>query len=577
MIQVRKNLPALLLTVIVAAALALTMGMSAQKAYAAENEDYTVTIEAQDNVWTALPGQSVTVKANVKYEGWGIPASQYNFDWSLDSEEFATIAPGEDPSTAVVSFKDIPADWDPAEEESFWEMVGVNLTVSDENMQPLVTAIEYVFVSESFDIIYDGEAPLYFKNNCMDIGDSLSVDLSVHHFDLENASGVPVEGVTFTCDQEGSIKTEGENGKFTFTRTDAGEGEAVLYADWEEGSLVEWFMLDEIATDLGEYDMVFDGSEYDIQYYLDEDNPGIGADSISISNENGTYVVPADKYELKVQKFMGFKQDDESDESTDEPVFVDSDFPLTFDEKGATDLNGNPTEGTALYLVTATPAEGSGFTGQVEGVINVYSKMSITPYAGAADMDYKYIKFINEEPFWRYEVTPGTDPGLTVYTSDYEKPLEKDKDYSVKYVNILTEEEYTDVTTLPAGTYTCVVTGIDPYYGTNDMNQLKVGTENKAFKATAKKKTLKVKKLKKKAQKFVPIKVKNAKGDVSYELQGGNKKSMKALKFNEQTGKVTVKKKTKKGTYKISVLVTDNGNDEYLQAQKQVNITVKVK
>lgn len=94
-------------------------------------------------------------------------------------------------------------------------------------------------------------------------------------------------------------------------------------------------------------------------------------------------------------------------------------------------------------------------------------------------------------------------------------------------------------------------------------------------KATAK--TVKVKKLKKKAQTVSPLTVKNAQGTVTYKLVGGNAKSKKALKLNTKTGKITVKKGTKKGTYKINVIVTATGTTEYKAGSKTVMITVKAK
>ncbi|MBQ9708233.1 MAG: hypothetical protein IJV66_03515, partial [Firmicutes bacterium] len=98
-----------------------------------------------------------------------------------------------------------------------------------------------------------------------------------------------------------------------------------------------------------------------------------------------------------------------------------------------------------------------------------------------------------------------------------------------------------------------------------------------ALKATAKTKNLKVKKLKKKAVTYKPITVKNAKGKVTYKVVSGNKKSKKALKLNKKTGKITVKKKTKKGTYSIKVKVTAAGNSTYKAASKTVTVKVKVK
>lgn len=92
-------------------------------------------------------------------------------------------------------------------------------------------------------------------------------------------------------------------------------------------------------------------------------------------------------------------------------------------------------------------------------------------------------------------------------------------------------------------------------------------------------KTVKVKKLKKKAIKVTPLTVTNAKGTLSYKVVGGNAKSKKALKVNAKNGKVTVKKKTKKGKYTIKVKVTAAApaSGEYNAFTKTVKVTVKVK
>lgn len=43
------------------------------------------------------------------------------------------------------------------------------------------------------------------------------------------------------------------------------------------------------------------------------------------------------------------------------------------------------------------------------------------------------------------------------------------------------------------------------------------------------------------------------------------------------TRQITVKKRSKKGTYKIKVTVTAAGNDKYLAGTKTVEVSVKVK
>jgi len=54
-------------------------------------------------------------------------------------------------------------------------------------------------------------------------------------------------------------------------------------------------------------------------------------------------------------------------------------------------------------------------------------------------------------------------------------------------------------------------------------------------------------------------------------------KFRKYFKVNAKTGKITVKKKLKKGTYKIKVKVTAAGNDNYNSLTKTVTFKVKVK
>jgi hypothetical protein len=55
------------------------------------------------------------------------------------------------------------------------------------------------------------------------------------------------------------------------------------------------------------------------------------------------------------------------------------------------------------------------------------------------------------------------------------------------------------------------------------------------------------------------------------------KGSSKRLSINKKTGKITVKKGTKRGTYKIKVKVKAKGNASYNSATKTVTVKVKVK
>jgi hypothetical protein len=110
------------------------------------------------------------------------------------------------------------------------------------------------------------------------------------------------------------------------------------------------------------------------------------------------------------------------------------------------------------------------------------------------------------------------------------------------------------------------------------------GTATKTFKInkaanplTVKAKAAKVKKskVKKKAQKLAASKVMTVskqQGKLTYAKVSGSKK----LTITK-AGKVTVKKKTKKGTYKMRVKVTAAGNANYKAGSKTVTVKVRVK
>jgi hypothetical protein len=99
--------------------------------------------------------------------------------------------------------------------------------------------------------------------------------------------------------------------------------------------------------------------------------------------------------------------------------------------------------------------------------------------------------------------------------------------------------------------------------------------ENKATVAK-KTKTIKYSKLKKKNQAFkINAKVKE-KAKTTYELTSVSKKAAKKIKVSK-SGKVTVKKGLKKGSYKISVNITAKETENYRETTTPVKLTVKVR
>lgn len=86
-------------------------------------------------------------------------------------------------------------------------------------------------------------------------------------------------------------------------------------------------------------------------------------------------------------------------------------------------------------------------------------------------------------------------------------------------------------------------------------------------------KTVKRAKVKKKAVSVKAIKVSGAKGKVTFKKLSGSKK----LKVNKKTGKIKVKKGTKRGTYKVKVKVRIAGKGAHKAATKTVTVKIKVK
>ncbi len=134
-----------------------------------------------------------------------------------------------------------------------------------------------------------------------------------------------------------------------------------------------------------------------------------------------------------------------------------------------------------------------------------------------------------------------------------------------------------------AGTYTVTIIGKGKYTGTAKATY----TINKAANPmTLKAKTVKIKysKLKKKAQSIKRAKgfsVSRAEGKVAYKLvsaKKGKKSFKKKFRINAETGKITVKKNLKKGTYKVKVKVKAGGNTNFeASAWKKITIKIKIK
>ena len=154
------------------------------------------------------------------------------------------------------------------------------------------------------------------------------------------------------------------------------------------------------------------------------------------------------------------------------------------------------------------------------------------------------------------------EPAVTVTLGG--KALKEGADYTVAYkgnVNV--------------GTAVVTVTGKGAYSGSKQAAFEVVKAAN-PMTAKVAKKTVKAAKLKKKAVTVSKaVVVSKAQGKVSYAKVA--KGSSKQLTVNAMDGKVTVKKGTKAGTYKVKVKVTAKGNANHKPGSKTVTVVVTVK
>ena len=122
------------------------------------------------------------------------------------------------------------------------------------------------------------------------------------------------------------------------------------------------------------------------------------------------------------------------------------------------------------------------------------------------------------------------------------------------------------------GTYGITVKLTGNYSGekTETFEIVKAANPVKVAKST---KTVKLSKVKKKAQTVKALTVTKNQGKVIYAKVSGKS----YFKVNSKTGKITVKKGTPKGKYTVKVKVTAKGNKNYKSKSKTVAVKIVVK
>ena len=132
--------------------------------------------------------------------------------------------------------------------------------------------------------------------------------------------------------------------------------------------------------------------------------------------------------------------------------------------------------------------------------------------------------------------------------------------------------------------YIRVETFYDKADTTKPAQEVRIAKGNKpanTLKVKGKIVKLSAKKLKKKSQTIArkkAVSVTGARGVVTYsKVSVSKKKYAKKFTLNRKTGKITVKKGVKKGTYKLAIKVKAAGDEKYKPASKTATVTIRVK
>ena len=147
--------------------------------------------------------------------------------------------------------------------------------------------------------------------------------------------------------------------------------------------------------------------------------------------------------------------------------------------------------------------------------------------------------------------------------------------YKTSNSKVATVDKNGKVTIKGVGTAKITVTAkeTDTYKKATKTITVKVAKAAPTIKTKVSAKTLKYASVKKSSQSFTLGATVNSKGTLTYKKTSGTS----AISINSKTGKVSVKKGLKKGTYKVKIQIKAAAKGNYNSASKTVTVTVKVK
>lgn len=559
-----KKLPAILLAVIIAAALAFAVGTTTQQAYAAEEpvDGAYVFVWPQGYEYTALPGETVGVFATTWFENELTPEQEasMSFQWTLgEGAEYATIEPdAADSRNAWLKLGELPEGADTQNVE-----VKVALLVGGKKVAEDYT---YVTIDKEFDRIVVGNVIDEYAT----IGTTDELNAQVLRYTPETPDGKPLSA-TFSWDyatKSVSIKSNGKEVKKTKLKGTSPDY-SVPYSVTRKGKDSDVFFLtatwkDPLGNKVTEdksffyYELPNDLSEFTIDTPFQVEDVAFGeAYEPSVAVKYGEYILAGGEYSLTYYRYDGYN--DETGDVIWTEVKPDQ---LFVNPMGTTDQDGNDISGTAIYRVQATAAADSKFKGstsEYEGYMYLYEEHTLNGYRASVT---------TEEGL--YEVKPGTVLHPVISVGDTQ--LKIGEDCEIWYENQNTGDIVEEFPT-EAGEYWLHLEGKSPYYGQDDISYFKVGNPNKF--------SVKAKTLKAKAKKTTTFSAKKAfttksNGKVYY-YKVKETKADKKITVSED-GKITVKKGLKKGkTYKIKVAAFTMGDATHLSAQTKKPVTVKIK
>lgn len=533
------------------------------------------TIYNDKERYFAVPGdEPIALHAKGKYETSSGTSDSSNIDYAWfaddnDTNYIEVVEDENDPSKATVYFKKVGI------QEPRTVKVWVEMTYTKDGTTGRAFHDWITLTPQYYKLCPDGDND---EIDNIHIGQTITIHpqlkLCRYNEATEKAEQIPVvDDVEYRADTQGyesymTVKSKG-NGTFEVKRLKKNGAYLNIEANIGDDEYQLPIYFNPIRTDLKYYTIEVSDLENGHCFYLDSPEQ-TQTPSIKLVDRKYNYVLPTAEYKLTVKKLAnnGFPA-----KTSSSNVFRFDYNPDNPNAKGS---------GIATYTVaaSATASNTHGFTGSAKPAvdkIDVYSNKTLTAPAGTVTVSDEFAQYKKSSTLFaaRYDLPAGvswTQSDFIVKVGKNQDVLDDPSKYNVRYKNISpgSTGEIWDEFPTKAGAYDCIVTGQEEYYGSQTIDVF-IGKTNPAV-VKVSPKTVRVKKLKKKALSVSPISITKKVGTVKCtKLSGSNKLTVKS------NGKVVVKKKTKKGTYTAMVKIVLGGTSTYAPEMKKVKITVKVK